>query len=320
MRVHLTFDIEVWCAGWDQLDASFPQAFERYVWGRSGAGDYALPRNLEILNRHGLVGVFFVEPLFSFRFGHQHLETIVSLIQAAGQDVQLHLHPEWVDEIEPPLIENCRTKRQHLTQYSLKEQTELITRARDTLAAAAGKPISAFRSGGYAVNKESYEALAAAGIWCDSSLNVTFDQSAGSIGPADRLSDVQRIDGVEVHPVTVFQDATGKPRHMQVGACSFREMREVLDGAHRAGMREVVIVSHNFELMRPGSASPDRIVERRFDALCGYLAEHPDRFEVGSFCMLNDSGVHSAPSTVALRTGLLATGTRLLEQAARRVG
>jgi hypothetical protein len=31
MRVHLTFDIEVWCGGWDRLDASFPAAFDRYV-------------------------------------------------------------------------------------------------------------------------------------------------------------------------------------------------------------------------------------------------------------------------------------------------
>jgi len=73
MQVHLTFDIEVWCNGWQQLDQRFPAAFERYCYGRSAQGDYALPKTLEILQRHGLTGVFFVEPLFSARFGASYL-------------------------------------------------------------------------------------------------------------------------------------------------------------------------------------------------------------------------------------------------------
>lgn len=68
MNVYLTFDIEVWCNGWDNLDA-FPKHFERYVFGRSRHGEYALPKTLEILNRYDLKGVFFVEPLFAARFG-----------------------------------------------------------------------------------------------------------------------------------------------------------------------------------------------------------------------------------------------------------
>lgn len=321
MRVHITFDVEVWCPGWLGLDDTFPAAFERYVWGHSCAGDYALPRNLEILRRHGLAGVFFVEPLFSFRFGRKHLQTIVDLIQAAGQDVQLHLHPEWVDEIKPALIENCRTKRQHLTDYFLEEQIALLDTARQALADAARQPITAFRSGGYAANRQTYSALAAVGIGIDSSLNATFDHSAGTIGPKESLRERQLINGVQVHPITVFKDALGKSRHLQVGACSFREMQQVLDRGYDSGLQEVVFVSHNFELMRPGGASPDRIVERRFDRLCSYLAGHPDRFEVGPFRHLPEVGVAARDGAMnRLRASPLATGLRLCEQLARRIG
>jgi protein-tyrosine phosphatase len=73
----------------------------RALYGRSPAGDYALPKTLEILDRNGLKGVFFVEPLFAARFGVEHLATIVDLIRAGGHDVQLHLHPEWSDELRP---------------------------------------------------------------------------------------------------------------------------------------------------------------------------------------------------------------------------
>ena len=66
MNVLLTFDVEIWCNSWHTLDTDFPASFERYVFGRSGRGEYALPKTLEILDEHGLQGVFFVEPLFAF--------------------------------------------------------------------------------------------------------------------------------------------------------------------------------------------------------------------------------------------------------------
>ena len=129
MNVYITFDVEVWCNGWSDLDGRFPAAFERYYFGRSSAGSYALPKTLEIMNRHGLVGVFFVEPLFAARFGKGHLDTVVQLIAGAGQDVQLHIHPEWTDEIRPPLIGDVSKKRQHLVHYDVDEQTQLIAAA-----------------------------------------------------------------------------------------------------------------------------------------------------------------------------------------------
>ena len=117
MNVHLTFDIEVWCNGWANLDSEFASCYPRYVFGHSKHGDYALPKTLEILNNYGLRGVFFVEPLFSARFGARYLEQIVHLIDKADQEVQLHLHPEWTDEINPAIIPNISSKRKHLTYY-----------------------------------------------------------------------------------------------------------------------------------------------------------------------------------------------------------
>jgi hypothetical protein len=322
MRVHLTFDVEVWCGGWEQLDASFPAAFDRYVWGRSKAGDYALPRNLQILERHQLQAVFFVEPLFSFRFGPQHLGTIVELIRASGQSVQLHLHPEWVDEIRPPLISHCERKRQHLTDYTRDEQAALLGAGRAALERASGQAVTAFRSGGYAANRSTYEALAAVGIHTDSSLNATYDRTGGSLGPQADLRQPCQVGAVNVHPVTVFSDALGRPRHLQVGACSFAEMRQVLEHAQAAGHQEVVVVSHNFELLKPGGCQPDRVVERRFDRLCAYLAANRDRYEVGAF---PSPDAASAPSTAASRrtagprVGPWATAVRFVEQAVRRL-
>src|SRR5687768_14739657 len=113
--VFLTFDVEIWCDGWNQLDVDFPRAFQRYVYGRSRYGDYALPKTLEILNSFGLRATFFVEPLFAYRFGVEPLAEVVGMIRGAGQDVQLHIHPEWADETQPPLVDRAGGKRHLLS-------------------------------------------------------------------------------------------------------------------------------------------------------------------------------------------------------------
>ena len=94
-----TVDTEIWCGGWDDIDRKFPDAFQRYVYGPTDQGNYALSMTMKNLSDHGLKGVFFVEPLFTARFGLDPLQEMVGLIQDAGHEVQLHMHTEWVDEV-----------------------------------------------------------------------------------------------------------------------------------------------------------------------------------------------------------------------------
>ena len=317
MKVHVTFDIEVWCDGWTQLDARFPTAFRRYFYGESAAGQYALPKTIEIMQRHGLQGVFFVEPLFSARFGAPWLDIVVQLIQRGGQDVQLHLHPEWTDEIRPALIDDISRKRQHLVQYSTHEQATLIGHGQRMLEAAKGAPVTVFRAGSFAANRDTYRALREVGIWLDSSLNATCDYSAGTVQGVSHFSSRRVIEGIEVFPITVMADGFGRMRAAQVNGCAFAEIRQALLAAQRAGVERFVIVSHNFDMLRQGSSQPDWTVVRRFEALCRFLEERDDLFEVGPF--------PTAPSGLPERSetrpavGPLPTARRLAEQALRRI-
>lgn len=316
MKVYLTFDIEVWCNGWNDLDRVFPASFERYVYGHSAYGDYALPKTLELLNQHGLQGVFFVEPLFATRFGQQHLDIIVGLIRKAGHDVQLHLHPEWTDEALQPLIPDSATKRQHLSYYTLDEQTTLIGHGKRMLEAAGSGPINAFRSGSFAANSDTFEALRRNQILFDSSLNRCHSVSAPDLLRGRGLDTAFEVAGVTTYPVTVFQDGFGKDRPAQVGACSFAEMRAALNHAQRQGAEHFVVVSHNFEMLKPGSSQPDWVVVRRFAQLCAFLDQHRERFTVGSLAPMQ-----ALPASLVQqpRAGWVATSRRYAEQALRRV-
>lgn len=314
MNVYLTFDVEVWCGGWNRLDEAFPGAYERYIYGRSAAGEWALPKTLEILQRHGLRGVFFVEPLFSARFGAIHLERIVHKLREAGQDVQLHLHPEWTDEIRPPLITDCQRKRQHLNYYTLEEQTQLIAHGRRLLEDAGSGTVTAFRAGSYAANGDTLQALQHNGIHIDSSPNRWYSISAPDLRERHDFRTPFRHGSVSVYPITVFADGFGRDRPAQINGTGFEELRGALRTACHSGQRDFVIVSHSFEMLKPASSVPDPFVVRRFERLCAFLDAERDRMPTVSYAPLDDVPPAVRPPSASV----WATGRRYGEQLLRR--
>lgn len=318
MNVFLTFDIEIWCNDWKALDERFPAAFDRYVYGRSDAGQYALPKTLEILAVNGLKGVFFVEPLFSARFGARHLETIVGMILNAGQEVQLHLHPEWTDEIRPIVFPDKPYKRQHLFNYSLDEQTRLIALGLELLRAAGARDVNAFRAGSFGANRDTLLAAQACGLHYDSSLNMCAPISGQDIRSDEPFYFPRCHNALRLVPMTVFRDGFRKLRPAQVGACSFRELTDILENSASLGHDSVTILSHNFEMLRSGSSKPDKIVAARFAALCRYLAKHRSTMPTRGFHDALDWT--PAPLNRELsRSGYAASVGRLVEQILRRL-
>ena len=315
MNVYLTFDVEIWCDGWKDLDTKFSKNFQRYVYGHSVQGDYALPKTLEILARHHLTAIFFVEPLFAGRFGVEHLATILDLIRPGGHDIQLHLHPEWSDEIRPIPFPSAARKRQHLAYYTLKEQVALIRLGLSLMQQAGCGGLTVFRAGSFACNADTYRALSECGISLDSSLDDVFEMSGADLRGRLDFSRPQQFEGVSIVPISIFRDGMGGKRHAQIGACSFPELREALDAAYRLGVADFTILSHNFEMLKPGTQEPDSIVVRRFESLCAYLASERTRFRVGAIRAPTIDDVPRPMPSVAMS----ATLQRHAEQLLRRL-
>lgn len=316
LNVFLTFDTEIWCDGWEDLDAKFPDAFRRYVYGPTRKGDYALPATLDILAEHGLRGVFFVEPLFAARFGQAPLDELVGLIRRAGQEIQLHLHTEWVDEADDPELPQVDRKHQYLRQFDRTAQAQLIRYGAHRLNMAGVEPITAFRAGGYGFNRDTLLALADNRIPIDSSYNAGAPIGTADVAPGGILHQPQAFGPVVEYPVSTFHDGRGR-RHLQLTACSLREFEHLLWQAVELGWESLVIVSHNFELLDGTKTRPDPVVVGRFQRLCRFLAAHPESFRVRGFGDIQPAAGERAVEP--LRSGLWRTGLRVVEQAARRV-
>ncbi len=315
LDVFFTVDVEIWCDGWHNIDEKFPDAFCKYIYGTTSKGNYGLPYKLDVLKHYGLPGVFFIEPLFALRFGEQPLSEIVGLVRENEQEVQLHLHTEWVDEARKPLFEGIQTKRQHLKDFSLEEQTILIAEGARLLRRAGSGDFNAFRAGGFAFNSDTLSALAVNGISFDSSYNARRFGLDSGVMPGVPIMDSVECRSIYEYPMTVFNDGTGSLRNAQLTACSYKEMEGLLWQALETGRNSFVILSHSFELLNRAKNRADDVVVKRFQKLCSFLDKNRDSFRVRGFQGLEPKLCQQQP--LSLSSPIWKTYSRMVEQAYR---
>jgi hypothetical protein len=192
------------------------ESWQQNLAGAFDPAGVGVPWQLEVLRDHGLKACFFVDPMPALVYGLEPIRRMVEPILAAGQEVQLHLHPVW-QSVAEGVAEGARFE---LTCFDAEDQLDLIETARDLLVDAGAPDPIAFRSGGYAADVRTLAALVEAGLRFDSSHNGSYhpDPSAlpleaDLIGPAD-------LGGLVEVPVTQIGDTAGRLRHLQLCAVS----------------------------------------------------------------------------------------------------
>ncbi|MBE2993370.1 polysaccharide deacetylase family protein [Sphingomonas sp. CFBP 13603] len=270
--VFLTVDTEfAWrhhVAGLD-VDAIYVRSLEP-----AGVG---LGYQLAELARHDLKACFFVDPMPAITFGLAPVRRMIETILEAGQEVQLHLHPNWTTARVGD--HGAAHDRFALFDYSLAEQTDLLVRATELLVEAGAPTPIAFRAGSYAANDDTLTALATLGFRYDSSHNGSEAPGSSRISLSPRqIAPVRSSpdgDLVEV-PVTVIEDLRGRIRTFQLCALSAGESYDALEHAAVSHHAAVTIVSHGFELANRRGTRANGVHVRRFQALCAMLAEMRD--------------------------------------------
>jgi len=231
-----------------------------------------LSYQLAALARYGLKACFFVDPMPALVFGLAPITRMVDTILSAGQEVQLHLHPNWAGAHAGD--RGATYARFQMHEYDEAEQRELLRGAIDLLVAAGAPRPIAFRAGGYAADDATLRALAALGFAYDSSHNGAEAAESRIALPPTQIAPVDH--GLIEVPVTVIEDAPGLWRTFQLCALSALETAAALDHAANRGHGAVTIVSHGFELANRLGTRANAVHVRRFERLCGLLAARRD--------------------------------------------
>ncbi len=247
--------------------------FARSISCETPDGPSGISHKLALLAQYGQKAVFFVDPMPALVWGVAAIEDIVGPIIAAGQDVQLHCHTEWLAHAGAANPLASKATGQNLYDFDFADQCAILDYARTTLIAAGAPAPVAFRAGNYGANDDTLRALAALGLDYDTSHSPALvDSGACRIGlTAETREPVGHMGVIEV-PVGTIGTIGGGLRHAQITALTLAELLCAIRHARDTGRDSFTLVSHSFELINRRRMAVNPIVRRRFGGLIKALA------------------------------------------------
>lgn len=286
-KVCFTIDTEFSIAG-AFSDATRSPVAEPLVWCNVDGRSEGLGFMLETFKRYDIQATFFVETVHRHHFRHDPMRPIAQRIHAEGHEVQLHTHPCWSLFEHHDWWERSRHKRRRDDFHGMdvKESVRLIEQGITTFEEWGLPRPLVFRSGNLQHDDNLYLALKETGIPYSSNVAMAISDSGN---PSYKLySGSHRRHGVVEFPVLTFSDwKVGGKQHtksLTIAGSSFAETRRLLEKARRAGIAQVVILTHPFEYVHNQDLAYERtrrhsLTQDRLTSLCKYLQDNNDRFE-----------------------------------------
>jgi len=305
MQVFLTIDVE-----------SASGDYNRDVYG-SGHG---LAYLLASLSRHGVKATFFVEAMDGTRGATDNLAETCRLILEAGQDVQLHLHPEMAK------LDGIHNTDGVLWRHNLTGQIRLMTVGRDILQTTTGTMPIAFRAGSLTANTDTLLAMRECGLMLGSNRDLDTHSSIESRlnDVFQVINDISEFSGVTDIPVSSFLSPfprlDGQWRHLEPCALSLGEMTGALGKMAGAGYQTACLLTHTHEFYyrRGHTFHINWINRRRWEGVLKHLTQAPWA-QLSTFSsttqQLNNSTPNSPPP---IRLNPAWSLLRLAEQALKR--
>jgi hypothetical protein len=294
LKIFITIDVEHGIGGAFSDVALKPIDSNRHIFCQIGNNFYGIPLIIDILNKNKIKASFFVETANKYFFGEDETRQACRYIVDKGQDVQLHLHPNYKNFENNAYRKFNRNKKLSdlMAHYSLSEQTNLVKEGKDLLQKYGAPSVIAFRAGCFGANNQTLEALKNNGIVFDSSYSYGHLGSTCFLDRLGTINDGIDIEGIREFPVTHFQDFCFLNYHrlklMDISGVSFFEIKKALFKALRQGTSFVTIILHSFSFVKAKdnqyrNISPNYIAINRFKDLCAFLSKNNDYFEALSF-------------------------------------
>ncbi len=287
-EVSITIDTEFSIAGAFDSPDCLPVS-DPMVSGAVAGREEGLGFLLDLFQKYQTKSTFFVECANYFYFGDEPMQGYVRRIQAAGQDVQLHVHPCWLHFNKNPSIgtfsqnDSCAGRE----TGELKRIFDLCVRVFERWT---GKKPLALRTGSLHVDRTVYRVMAELGIPLSSSIGLGVFRP--EVPELQLMSGRHQIEGVMELPVLSYQDFSmfGNPhiKTLQITSCSWPEMKALLWQARRYGVDNVVILTHPFEYFKTNGErfeklTRNRVNQQRLEKLCRFIHSHPDDFVTMDF-------------------------------------
>ncbi len=307
----ITVDTEL-SALFQRQGVSLADNIRRSIWAEAGGAAHGIGWQMDLMERHGIKGVFFLDPMPALIHGPDFLRPIVSTITSRGHEVQMHVHTEWLAWTTDTPVGG--RQGHSIGDFSLDDQIVLLGQAKALLEDAGAPPITAFRAGNFGANDDTLRALATIGVLWDSSVNPAYLGGECRITTDAATIGTSRLNGVVELPVSGISDRPGGFRPAQVCAMSVSEMCGGLRHAAHHRHPSYVVVTHSFEMLSRDRQRANGAVKARFEALCRTASRLPEVRSAG-FNDLDPAMADDGQRLTRLPPNSLRTGLRLVQQA-----
>lgn len=134
----------------------------RLIWGEHGSSSAGIREMCRIGDEVGARHVFFVDVCGAYARGDQ-VAQVVRWLDQAGQDVQLHVHPEYLPE-EFWVEHGFNYRPRFMNQYGQSKAEFTLRHFGALISDITNKPLLAFRAGSFRWNADTLRALDSVGI------------------------------------------------------------------------------------------------------------------------------------------------------------
>lgn len=294
INVFITIDVETSIGGAFVNPELKPVGSEKRIFGKIGNRYYGIPLIIDLLDQNNLKATFFVDVLNKYYFGEIEAKKVCQYIQRRGHDVQLHLHPIYLNFKNKNWM-NLKEEERYsdiIADYSLDEQVKLIAEGKSLLIKYGIKNPIAFRAGGFGANRNTVIALKKNDFAIDSSYNIRYLGKNCFLDEEMKFNDVKEINSILEFPITSFLDfklfSYLRFKPLDISGVSYFEVKKVLEKAKILGLQHIVIILHSFSFIKAkdwqyNRIKPDHVVTKRFKKLCNFLSSNSDQFKVLSF-------------------------------------
>lgn len=292
LRFLFTIDTEISMGGALQDPELEPVGPEQRIWGQTPEGTAGIDLFMDLFDEFDMRGAFFFEVCGRNVISERSLEQAARHIHGRGHDVELHVHPEFKMQIDAVRAGEAKKPSAFFHTYRHAEQVKLLRSTAERIQAWTGRRPVAFRAGGFAADERTMGALKSVGLPIDSSYNLwSIDRETCKFNCRPALNDVALLPpGVLEIPVTCYRASgpRGGLRQFDLAALNATEAIAVLEELYAAGTRVCTSLTHSFRLLHTtdvqySDARPDAFNIHRVRALCRFLNDNRDRFEVCTF-------------------------------------
>jgi len=215
--------------------------FETHHYAELPEGTFGVQRIMDICDEYGAKATFFVDVYMHHSYGEKLVAELCQRIEKTGHDVQLHAHPSWLPGSQHALIR----------EFSLERQVEILMEGKELIERWTGRTPKGFRAGAYGANLDTMRALYRSGFCVDSSyfpLNKNCELSQQLDNKC--VNQPFYVEGILEIPVTTYWMWKGpfhaKNSKIDVNACSWAELQNVLPKFARSPLEYVVLFLHSF--------------------------------------------------------------------------